>query len=136
MQFRTKVIFFIFFLASSLKAQDTSQEWFSGGDEGFYQYLSQKLFAYGHDRVTIGNLNGDLVTFEFTVSDSGYVGDVKVYQCTNINLCYQIRSILNTMGKVNPTIDSGKAIYSNRIYHMAVKRYFDGYQCQPAPTIR
>lgn len=114
----------------SLRAQDT--EWFPGGDDAFYRYLEDRLQASASSRpYTLRN--GENVIFEFVVTDSGYVDSVKLGTCFNVNLCIQLRLILNTMPRVNAKMVEGKPVPMRRIYNVIVRSSAEGYRVEPAP---
>lgn len=112
-------------------AQDSTQPWYPGGDMGFYRYLEDRLQSLGIQSPVIDR-NGESVVFEFYITDSGYVDSVRVQQCFNFELCYNIRQILNTMPRVNAEVENGKTVYSRRVYALDVKRFRDGYQIEPS----
>lgn len=114
----------------SLQAQET--EWFPGGDEAFYRYLEDRLQASASSRpYTLQN--GENVIFEFVVTDSGYVDSIKLGTCFNVNLCIQLRLILNTMPRVNAQKVEGKPVPMRRVYHVIIRSSAEGYRVEPAP---
>lgn len=126
--------FFLLILAclpAILRSQE--KEWFPGGDEGFYRYLEDRLQAAGVNRPYTGR-NGEAVIFEFTVTDSGKVDSVRIGTCFNVNLCIQLRLILNTMPAVQPKMTDGRPVASLRMYHVLIRSSAEGYRVEPAPV--
>lgn len=124
---RFYLLWSLFFLPSMIRGQDTSQPWFEGGDEGFYEYLSSRFMALGHDKPFV-NRNGEPVVFDFTVSDSGRVDSVHITQCFQSSICIQLRLILNTMPRVNADVVNGKTVAHRRVYSLILRNYIDGYR--------
>lgn len=111
-------------------AQDTTQPWFPGDDQGFYRYLEDRLMALGSMQPAVDR-NGESVVFEFYVSDSGFIDSVEIDQCFNFQLCYQLRQVLNNMPRANATVINGKTISERRVYALVIKRYRDGFLIEP-----
>lgn len=127
---------FLFVLISfgglNAKAQDTSDAWFPGGDQGFYRYLEDRMYALGSARPDIGK-NGESVIFEFYVTDSGWVDSIKIQQCFNFQLCFQLRQILQTMPRVNAASKEGKTISERHVFVLNFRLFRDGYLIEPIP---
>jgi hypothetical protein len=128
---RCFLIFAAFFQINQSLAQDTTEPWFPGGDPGFYRYLEDRLQALGSQKPAVDR-NGESVLFEFYVTDSGYVDSVKVQQCFNFQLCFQLRQILSTMPRVNATVKDGVSVAERRVYVLDFKRYREGYLIEPS----
>ncbi|MCC7297406.1 MAG: hypothetical protein IT244_03660 [Bacteroidia bacterium] len=127
-----KSIFLSFGLLFSgiICAQDTTEPWFPGDDQGFYRYLEDRLRAMGSMQPAVDR-NGENVVFEFYVTDSGFIDSVEIGQCFNFQLCYQLRQVLNNMPRANATVMNGKTISERRVYSLVVKRFRDGYLIEP-----
>jgi hypothetical protein len=128
---RLILVFFTLLCRQFLYAQDTTQPWFSGGDPGFYRYLEDRFQSLGIQKPNIEK-TGESVVFEFVVTDSGYVDSIKIQQCFNFQLCYQLRQILMSLPRGNASVIAGKTVEERRVYVLDIKRYRDGYQIEPS----
>ncbi len=131
---KTRTLLFLVLFSYGLKGQDTSEPWFPGGDPGFYHYLEDRLQSLGSQRPGIEQ-QGESVVFEFYVTDSGYVDSVRIGQCFNFQLCFQLRQILHTMPKLKPRLKNGNPIAERRVYVLDFKRYREGYYVEPSPYV-
>lgn len=131
MGLKTILLLCVVFCCQFSRAQDTTEPWFPGGDPGFYRYLEDRLQSLGIQRPTIER-NGESVVFEFVVTDSGIIDSVKIQQCFNFQLCFQLRQILQTLPRANATVKDGKTIEERRVYVLDIRRYRDGYQIEPS----
>lgn len=122
---------FLFFTGLSF-AQDSTQAWYPGDDAAFYRYLEDRLWGMGAMRAEIGK-NGETVLFEIHISDSGYVDSVRIQQCFNYQLCYNLRQILYSMPRANAEVRDGKTVDQRRVYSLIIRLFRDGYQIEPTP---
>ena len=131
-----KIVFFSVALICTynLKSQDTTEPWFPGGDPGFYRYLEDRMQALGSQQPSIDK-NGESVVFEFYVTDSGFVDSVRIQQCFNFQLCYQLRQVLNTMPRCNASVLEGSVVSERRVYVLDIRRMRDGYIIEPSVYI-
>jgi hypothetical protein len=120
--------------ALSAYSQDTTRPWFPGDDLGFYRYLEDRLQALGSQKPAMDR-GVESVVFEFYVTDSGFVDSVKVGQCFNFPLCFQLRQILSTMPRVNASVKQGKTVQERRVYALDFRLFRDGYSIEPSVFI-
>ncbi|MBS3915948.1 MAG: hypothetical protein KG003_15735 [Bacteroidetes bacterium] len=128
---RKSVFILLFFIQAKAYSQDTTEPWFPGGDPGFYRYLEDRLMTLGSQKPALDR-TGEAVIIEFWITDSGYFDSVKIGQCFNFQLCFQLRQILNTMPRANATVVDGKTVAERRVYALDVRRFRDGYTIEPS----
>lgn len=107
-------------------------EWFSGGDESFYRYIEDRLSFFRQGPISRDPINGETISFEIFLDDSGYADSTHLGPCFNAELANNMRLILATLPRLNNGVNLGCPKAARRIYLVTVKQTAYGIEVDPA----
>ena len=116
--------------SSNTGVSDSTKPYFTGGDNGFYKYLEDRLMAQGVIKPFVEPV-GEIVSFEFIVLENGMVDSLKITQCFNLDLCTSLRMILTNLGDFRPAYSNGVPIPTKMVYLIEVSLGRESYQVRP-----
>jgi hypothetical protein len=123
---------FFLILPSFSRAQEC--DWYAGGDESFYRYLEGRLTGYKMGPISRDPINGETVSFEIFVNDSGYADSTFLGSCFNAELSNNLRLILASLPRLNKGVNHGCPPGARRMFTLTVKQTVYGIQVDPAPV--
>jgi hypothetical protein len=125
----------LYLLVFSLAASGYGQEceWFPGGEESFYRYIEDRLTSNQLGRISRDPVNGESVSFEIFLNDSGYADSTHLGPCFNPELANNMRLILATLPRLNKGVNRGCPVGARRVFFVTIKKTDYGIQVDPAP---